>query len=154
MAALEKGSNMYKIRAAYLLMKERGCLLHLPLIPIHSIVPILHLVNDMLHLLALLLPCARVHFQLLVKELRVRPSVAAAQPVPQGSVLSVIVVEVEMVDRMTGSRVDECIIRQVLSIVNQNGPDIDKDKKPDIGELLQREEKDKEVVGNGLGESI
>lgn len=59
-----------------------------------------------------------------------------------------------LVHRVASSAVDDGALSNVLAIVDHDSPDVDKGEEGDIGELLEREQERKDVVGQRLGKSI
>lgn len=55
---------------------------------------------------------------------------------------------------MACSAIDERRIRVVFSIVNEDGPEVDKDEERNIPELLEGEQEWEQVVWNGLCEAV
>lgn len=82
----------------------------------------------MLHDLALLLPLLLGHVLLLVEHALVRLAVAATQAIPQSRVLSIIVVECQVVDTVAGGAIHDGIVRHKFPIMDQDGPKVDKDE--------------------------
>lgn len=65
-------------------------------------------------------------------------SVGAPQAIPEREVLSVVVVEVEVMVYVVSSTVDQIYQRAwdaVVSIVYGNGPDVNKDKEREVDHL-------------------
>lgn len=50
--------------------------------------------------------------------------------------------------------IDDRAVRDVLSIVNHDGPDVDEHEQRHVGELLQREQEREDVVRHRLRESV
>lgn len=50
--------------------------------------------------------------------------------------------------------VDDGRVGHVFSIVNEDGPDVDKDEQRNIGELLERENEGKKMVRHRLQETV
>lgn len=59
-----------------------------------------------------------------------------------------------MVHRVAGGAVDDGRIRDVLSIVDHDRPDVDKGEEGDVREFLEREKEGEDVVGEGLREAV
>ena len=72
---------------------------------------------NLLHLLALLLPLHFAHLALPAEELLVGFPVAAAQTIPNGGELAVIIIEVEMVHRVAGGAVEDLRVGHVFAVV-------------------------------------
>ena len=72
---------------------------------------------DNLHLLNLSLPFRLAHLTLLFEQLGVGPTVGAAQTIPEGRELAVVVVEVQVVHRVASCAVDHGRIGHVLAVV-------------------------------------
>ena len=51
-----------------------------------------------------------------------------------------------MVHAVTSSSVDDRIVRNVLAIVYHDRPDVDEDEQSNIGELLEWEDKGKDMI--------
>ena len=90
-----------------------------------------HLVDG----LSLLLPLVLAHLEFLLKELVVGLPVASSKAVPEGCVLSVVVVEVQVVHGVAGGTVDDGRVVRVLAVVDQDSPDVDEDEEEDVCEL-------------------
>lgn len=124
------------------------------------------LLDDALHLFGLLVPLGLRHLKLLAEELVVGLAVRTSQAVPESSVLAVVVVEVEtmqrlalsvsnnwevlLVHRVASRAVDDGALSNVFAVMDQDGPDVDKGKENDVGELLEREQEGEDVVGQRL----
>lgn len=121
---------------------------------VRPVVLSLDLPDDLLHFPALLLPLGLGHVLRLVEHALIRLAVAAAQAVPEGGVLAVVVVEGQVVDAVAGGAVDDGVVRHELAVVDQDGPEVDKDEQEDVAHLLQGEEQGEDVVGEGLGEAV
>ena len=88
------------------------------------VVPVLGTLDLQLHflyLLSLSCPLLLPHLGLAAEQLLVRLTVAAAQAVPQSGELAVVVVEVQMVHRMTGGAIDEGRVGDVFTVVCGKG---------------------------------
>lgn len=59
-----------------------------------------------------------------------------------------------MVHGVACGSVDQGAVGVVLSIVDEDGPDVDEDEKRNVRELLEREQEWKEVVWYGLSKSV
>lgn len=94
------------------------------------------------------------HLELLLEELVVGLAVAATQAVPERGVLSVVVVEVKMVDSVASGAVDDGRVVCVLAVVDHDGPDVDEDEESHGGELGQREQEWEDVIWQTLGVSV
>lgn len=55
---------------------------------------------------------------------------------------------------MARSAVNNRIVGQVLSIMDEDGPEVDKDEENDIGQLLQREDEREHVIRDRLSKAI
>lgn len=119
-----------------------------------AVVITLHVLEDGLHLLGLTLPLLLVHLGLTAEELFVGLPVATTQTIPEGSELSIVVVEVQVVHGVAGSSVDHRAIGHILAIVDQDSPEVDEPEQEDIGNLLEREDEREQVVGHTLRPSI
>jgi hypothetical protein len=143
--------------------RSRTALLHfLRLLPhahllsraIRPVVLALDLLDELLHLNDLPVPLVGRHLSLLDEKLSVRLAVRAAETVPQGGELAVVVVEVQVVHGVARGAVDDGRVGDVLSIMDHNRPDLNEGEECDVGELLQGEDEGEEVVRDGLGEAI
>lgn len=117
---------------------------------VRAVVLALDLFHELLHLLSLLAPLVLAHLLLLVEEVLVGLAVGATKTVPERRVLAVVVVEVEVVHGVAGGAVDDGAVGHVLAVVDHNGPEVDKNKKPDGRELVQREQHREDVVRQRL----
>jgi len=102
------------------------------------------------------LPAPLVFAELLVplEELLVWLSVTSANPIPQCGELAIVIIEVEMVHGMASSAIDDGRIRNIFTVMNHDGPNVDEHKEEDVGKLLQREEEGKHMIRNGLREPV
>lgn len=108
----------------------------------------------MLHDLALLLPLLFGHVLFLVEHALIRLAVTTTQTIPQGRVLAIIIIESQVVDTVAGGAIDDGVVRHELAIVDQDGPEVDKDEEQNKRHFLQGEKEGKDVVGDGLGEAV
>lgn len=129
-------------------------LLGLTGLKVRSVIGALDLLDHLLHLLALLLPLCLGHVLLLVEHGLVGLAVATAKSVPESGVLTIVVVEGQVVDRVASSAVDDRVVAHKLAIVNQNCPEVDEYEQADEGDLLQRENEDEDVVWHTLSEAV
>lgn len=95
--------------------------------------------------LCLLLPGLSFGFHLKVL-LVLWLAVRASNTVPEGEILAIVVVEVEMVDGMVSGRVDDVAVELVLAVMDQDGPHIDGGKHGEIDVSLHWAAEDKDVV--------
>ena len=98
------------------------------------------------HLLGHILP--------FLEEVDVGLPVAAAEPVEEREELPVVDLEPCVVERVARGAVYDGVVRQVLAVVGEDGPDIDADEERDAGELLQWDDKGEHVVEKGLREAV
>ena len=119
-----------------------------------AVVIALDILENGFHLLCLFLPFFLVHLGLATEKLLIGHPVAASQAIPEGSELSVVVVEVEMVHGVAGSSVDHGAVGNIFTIVDQDGPEVDETEEEDIGELLKREDEREQVVRHTLRPAI
>ena len=110
--------------------------------------------ENCLHLLRLALPLLLTHLGLPSEEFLIGLAVATTQAVPQGGKLTVIIVEVKMMHSVAGGSIHHWAVGDILPIVNENGPEVDKDKQEDIGQFLQRKDERKDVVWYALGPAV
>jgi hypothetical protein len=71
--------------------------------------------------------------------------------------LAVVAGEVEVVQSVVGGRVDvplEKVSADHVAIVNEDGPQLNKDEKTEIEVFVKWEDVDEDVVGKGLSVSI
>lgn len=83
--------------------------------------------------------------------------VGAPETVPQREVLSVVVIEEEVVVSVVGRAIDEVYEvfgDTVVSVVDGDGPDVDKDIQDQVEQLVEREEEGVDVVGHALQEAV
>lgn len=121
---------------------------------VSPIILTLDLLDNLLHLIDLLLPRRRAHLLLLLEQVIIGLPVAAAEAIPQGGELTVVVVEGEVVNRMAGGAVNNGVVGVVLAVVDHDGPEVDEHKEADVRHLLEREDEGEHVVGNTLGETV
>lgn len=89
-----------------------------------------------------------------LEHFRGRLAVCSANTIPQRGKLTVIEVKLGMVNTMTCCAIDDGTVGVVLSVVDEDGPDVDEGKEGNVREFLQREQEWKEVVWNRLREAI
>lgn len=84
-------------------------------------------------------------------------SVGAPQAVPQSEVLAVVVVEEDVVVGVVGRAVDDAgqaAGDAVVAVVDGDGPDVDKNVKTQVEQLVQGEEEGVDVVREALHEAV
>jgi hypothetical protein len=94
------------------------------------------------------------HLQIFPEKFVVGLPVAATQTIPQGSELAVIKIEVEMMHGVASGTVDNGIIGNVFTIVNEHGPDVDEDEEGDVSKLLEGEDEGEHMVGQALSIAV
>lgn len=97
------------------------------------------------------------HLQRTLPHQRRRVPVGAAQAVPQGEVLPVVVVEEEVVVGVVGGAVDDAGERvgdAVVAVVDGDGPDVDEDVEEQVEDFVEGEEEGVDVVGEALQEAV
>lgn len=104
--------------------------------------------------LGLLVPFTLAHLELLLEELIVGLPVASANAVPDSEVLAVVVVEVQVVDCVAGSSVDDGRVVCIFPVVNQDSPDVNEDEEDHRGDLGQREQEGEDMVWQTLSITI
>jgi hypothetical protein len=109
-----------------------------------------NLLHHFIDSLSLLFPFVLAHLELLLEQLVIRLPVATPHAVPERCELPVVVVEVQVVHGVTSGAVDDRRVMCVLSVVNEDRPDVHEDEERNVGELLQREQKGEDVVGQTL----
>lgn len=125
-----------------------------PVGKVATFVVALNFLNDVVHLTGLLLPQVLGHFGLFLEELGIWFAITSSQSIPEGGELAIVDVEVQMMPGVAGSAIDDGRVGVILSVVDEDGPEVDEAKEPDEGELLQGEDERKEVVGDGLSETV
>lgn len=55
---------------------------------------------------------------------------------------------------VAGGAVQHGVVRHVLAVVDEDGPEVHKDEQGDVGQLLQREHEGEDVVGEALREAV
>ena len=55
---------------------------------------------------------------------------------------------------VTGSAVDDGRVRNILSVMDQDGPDVDEYEENNIGKFLQRKDEREDVIRDRLREAI
>lgn len=86
-----------------------------------------------------------------------RVSVWASQTVPQCEVLTVVVVEEEVVVGMVGRAVDDACKSgrdTVVAVVDWDGPDVDKNVEDQVEDLVEGEQEGVDVVREPLQETV
>ena len=125
-------------------------LLRLHLRLVLAIIRALDFLDHLVDSLGLLRPFALAHLELLLEQLIIGLPVATTHAVPQRGKLTVVVVEVQVVHGMASGAVDNGRVVRVLSVVDEHGPNVDKDEEGDVCELLEREKEGKDVVWQPL----
>ena len=100
------------------------------------------------------LPLLLAHLALAAEQLLVRLAVAASDTVPQRGVLAVVEIKVEMMHRVACSTIKDGAVGDILAIVDQDGPDLHEDEEAQVSELLEREQKWKQVIWCTLEEAV
>ena len=59
-----------------------------------------------------------------------------------------------MMQRVTGGAVNDGVVGEVLAVVDQNGPEVDKDEENHICDLGEREQEREDVVRDGLAPTV
>lgn len=83
--------------------------------------------------------------------------VRSSQPIPQREILTVVIVEKQMVIGVMCSSIDEFLHHPwdpVVTIVNGNGPYINKHIEAQVEYLMQGEEEGVDVVGQTLKKAV
>lgn len=83
--------------------------------------------------------------------------VRTANLVPEGEILPVVVVEVQVVVGVVGRAVDDVAQQPrhaVIAVVDGDGPDVDEDVEAQVGDFVQGEQEGVHVVGQALHEAI
>lgn len=62
--------------------------------------------------------------------------------------------DLQMVHRVASCAVDDFTVHGVLAVVDGDGPDVDECEEGNVGELVEREQKGEDVVGQTLGEAV
>jgi len=83
-----------------------------------------------------------------------RCPVCSAQAIPKGKVLSIIVVELTVVNDVVIRTIENNTIVSTSTIVNANGPEVDKRKQEQVQEFVHREHEHENVVWSRLQESV
>lgn len=89
-----------------------------------------------------------------MEQLFVGLPVASSQTIPEGGELSVVVVEVQVVDGVAGGAVDDGRVVRVLAVVDQDSPDVDEDEEGNAGNLGEWEQEWEDVVRETLGVTV
>lgn len=121
---------------------------------IYAVIIAFDLALDLLHLSNLFLVGAGALLKGRIKQLLIRGAVSTTEAIPQSGVLAVVIVEVEVVDGVARRTIDNGVVGQVLTIVNQHSPDVDETKKTQVSQLLEREEEREDVVWQTLHVTI
>lgn len=83
--------------------------------------------------------------------------VGSTNLVPEGEVLPVVVVKVEVVVGVVGRAVDDVpqqLGDAIVAVMDGDGPDVDEDVEAQVGDFVQGEEEGVDVVGQALHEAI
>ena len=121
---------------------------------VRAVICALDLFNHHVNSFSLLVPFVLAHFEFLLEELVVGLAVAAAEAVPEGGELAVVVVEVEVVHGVAGGAVYDGRVVGIFAVVDQDGPDVDEDEEGDAGDFGEREQEWEDVVGEALGVAV
>ena len=121
---------------------------------VSSVIATLDFLDNFLHLLDLTIPLLLAHLTLTSEELIIWLFVAATEAVPEGGVLTVVVVEVQVVHGVASSTVNYRRVGDVLAVVDEDSPDIDEGEEGDVGELLKREDEWEDMVRKGLSIAV
>ncbi|KAM3073416.1 hypothetical protein ACMFMF_006622 [Clarireedia jacksonii] len=124
------------------------------LILINPIILSLRLQHLLLHLRNLPLPLLLSHLALPPKQLLIWLSIAAPQAIPKSRVLSVVIVEVQMMHGMARGAVENWAIGYILTVVDEDGPDLYEGEEAQVGEFLKGEDEGEDVVGERLQEAV
>ena len=103
---------------------------------IYAVIIAFDLALDLLHLSNLFLVGAGALLKGRIKQLLIRGAVSTTEAIQQSGVLAVVIVEVEVVDGVARRTIDNGVVSQVLTIVNQHSPDVDETKKTQVSQLL------------------
>lgn len=83
--------------------------------------------------------------------------VGAPQAVPQGEILTVVVVEEEVVVGVVGRAIDDADQSSgdaIVAVVDGDGPDVNENVKSQVEHLVEGEEEGVDVVGQSLQEAV
>ena len=84
-------------------------------------------------------------------------TVASTEPVATSKVLSIVAGEEKVVERVVRRTVDDLLERRVadhVRVVDENRPQVDKDKQPNADHAVKREDEGEDVVWKRLGVSV
>ena len=56
--------------------------------------------------------------------------------------------------RVARSAVHDGVVGEILTVVDEDGPEVDEDEEDDVGHLLQGEDERENVIRHGLGETV
>lgn len=110
--------------------------------------------EDGFHLLGLLFPLLLGHLGLATEKLLVWFAITTSQTIPEGSELSVVIVEVEVMHRVASGAIDDGAVGDVLAIVNHDRPEIDECEEKNVREFLERKHEREDVVRNALRPAV
>ncbi|KAB8349513.1 hypothetical protein FH972_023539 [Carpinus fangiana] len=139
-----------------------------------AVVLTLDVLDHQLGLLGLAGPLGGAGLCVAAEELVVGLAVGAAEAVPEGGELAVVVVEVavsaglvivsgvkrarrrglQVMHGVAGGTVDDEVVGGVLAVVDHDGPQVHKGEEADVGELGEGEDEGEDVVGDALGEAV
>lgn len=114
--------------------------------------PNLH--NQLVDVIDLLPPHPLRHPLLLLEQVDVGLHVSIAEPDMEHEELLVVYPELKMMERVARGTIEDGVVSQTLTIVDEDGPGVNVHEERDVGDLLEREHKGKYVVGDGLGEPV
>lgn len=79
---------------------------------------------------------------------------AATDAIPERRVLAIVVVEVQVMNGMAGCSIDDRVVGEVLSVMDEDGPKDDKYEEHEERKLVHREYERKYVIREGLCPTI
>lgn len=77
-------------------------------------------------------------------------TVRVEDAIPEGEVLAVVVIEVQVVDGVVGSGIDDFPAIEIGTVVDKDRPDIHKNEEAKVDKLVNRKKEDDKVIGQGL----
>lgn len=122
--------------------------------PVAPIVFALDFDDHLLHLFCLSGPLIFAHLLLPPEKLLVGLTVASSESIPKCRELPVVVVEVQVVHRVASGAIDNGRIRDVLPVVDHDGPDLDKGEESNVCKFLEWEDEWEDVVWHALAVTV
>ena len=119
-----------------------------------AVIVSLNRLEDRLHLLGLAAPFFLTHLGLTTEQLLVGLAVTATKTVPERCELPVVVVEVQVMHGVASGSIYNWAVGNVLSVMDEHRPEVDKAEENDVGQFLQREDERKHMIRHTLRPAV